>query len=35
MIFLAVTSIFIVQPPVRAWGNHFGFAQQLSMMVAS
>jgi proton glutamate symport protein len=34
MIFLAVTSIFIVQAAGPSVGQHFGFAQQLSMMVA-
>src|SRR5216117_2515419 len=34
MIFLAVTSIFIVQAAGPSMGQHFGFAQQLSMMVA-
>jgi proton glutamate symport protein len=33
MIFLAVTSIFIVQAAGPSVGQHFGFAQQLSMMV--
>ena len=34
MIFLAVTSIFIVQAAGPSVGQHFGFAQQLSMMIA-
>src|SRR6476646_1443924 len=34
MIFLAVTSIFIVQAAGPSVGQHFGFAQQVSMMVA-
>src|SRR5678815_1147540 len=34
MIFLAVTSIFIVQAAGPSVRQHFGFAQQLSMMVA-
>jgi proton glutamate symport protein len=34
MIFLAVTSIFIVQAAGLSVAQHFGFAQQLSMMVA-
>ena len=34
MIFLAVTSIFIVQAAGPSVGEHFGFAQQLSMMIA-
>src|SRR5436309_3130763 len=34
MIFLAITSVFIVQAAGPSVGQHFGFAQQLSMMVA-
>src|SRR5438270_11746173 len=34
MIFLAVTSVFIEQAAEATTGQHFGFAQQLSMMVA-
>src|SRR5438046_4327475 len=34
MIFLAVTSVFIVQAAGPSAGQHFGFAQPLSMMVA-
>jgi proton glutamate symport protein len=33
MIFLAITSIFIVQAAGPSVGQHFGFAQQLSMMI--
>src|SRR5438445_13064408 len=34
MIFLAVTSIFIVQAAGPIFGQHFGFAQQLYIMVS-
>ena len=33
MIFLAVTSVFIVQAAEATTGQHFGFSQQLTMMI--
>jgi proton glutamate symport protein len=33
MIFLAVTSVFIVQAAESTTGQHFGFGQQLTMML--